>query len=168
MMCQLCNKAQATVHLTEISQNKEVQVLHACEDCARANGLGYKLSVKIEEVTAAAKANPLGRLVKDVPDVTCPGCGQTYAEFRQKVRAGCEKDYEVFREGIVPLLSKIHGATKHVGKVPPDAADALKKEGHLRELEREMEELVKAEQYEKAARIRDEIRKMREEKPGQE
>lgn len=165
MLCQLCNKAQATVHLTEVNHNRESQVLHVCDDCSRTHGIGYKLSVKIEEVTATVKGNPLGRLVKDVPDVTCPSCGLTYAEFRQKVRAGCEKDFEVFREGIVPLLQKIHGATKHLGKVPPDAADALQRERRLRDLEREMEALVKGEQYEKAAQIRDEIRKLSEEKP---
>lgn len=164
MMCQLCNKAQATVHLTEVSGNKEMQVFHICDDCSRAHGIGYKLAVKIEEVLATAKGSPLGR-VKDVPDVKCPACGLTYAEFRQKVRAGCEKDYEVFRDGIVPLLQKVHGATKHLGKVPPDTSDVLQRERRIRDLEREMEALVKAEQYEKAAQIRDEIKKLSEEKP---
>jgi len=164
MLCQICNKAQATVHLTEVAQNKLARDLHVCDDCARANGVGYKTSLQAQD--APAKGNPLGKLVKEAPEVTCPACGLAYSEFRQKVRAGCEKDYEVFREGIVPLLQKIHGATKHIGKVPPDAGDTLQRERRLRELEREMEDLVKREQYEKAARVRDDIRKLKEEKSG--
>ncbi len=37
MKCQLCNNNEATVHLTEIINNK-VSKLHICEECAREKG----------------------------------------------------------------------------------------------------------------------------------
>ena len=34
MLCQICEEQEATVHYTEILNNKAVE-LHLCEDCAR-------------------------------------------------------------------------------------------------------------------------------------
>jgi protein arginine kinase activator len=93
-------------------------------------------------------------------DVSCPTCGITYAEFRQKTRLGCANDYEVFRKALVPLLEKIHGGTQHGGKIPPQAGVKLARQRELFELRRELERHIKAEHYEEAARTRDRIRQL--------
>jgi protein arginine kinase activator len=151
MLCQVCENKPATIHITDIADGKK-KVLHLCEDCA-----GEK------ELTHGGGGIPslLKTLIgerKPASDVKCPECGISYEEFRAKGRFGCPKDYEVFAAELAPLLEKIHGAKKHVGRVPGGLLLDSGREDRLRKLRRELARAVKDEQYEQAARIRDEIR----------
>ena len=93
----------------------------------------------------------------------CPTCGISFAEFREKGRLGCPNDYEFFEESLTPLLEKIHGATQHRGRLPQGSLDeAGQRNDTLLRLRRELQQAVKAEQYEAAARLRDQIRKTEE------
>jgi protein arginine kinase activator len=81
------------------------------------------------------------------------------------MRIGCENDYELFKEELTELLQKIHGSSRHVGKTPPEAADEAKREveharreAELAKFRKELDDLVKAEKYEEAAKLRDKIR----------
>ena len=79
-------------------------------------------------------------------------------EFRKKGRLGCARDYEVFKNHIGDLLERVHGARAHVGRVPGTSdADSLRSQ-RLSTLKQQLEEAVRAEAYENAARLRDEIR----------
>ena len=51
--------------------------------------------------------------------LNCNSCGWTYTDFRSKGRLGCAEDYEVFENALTPLLKRIHGSTRHVGRVDP-------------------------------------------------
>ena len=89
----------------------------------------------------------------------CPHCGITFEEFRAKGRFGCPRDYEVFREALVPLLQKMHGgAQRHVGRLPRGQDEVETTVGdRLLQLRRELHEAITEEKYEDAARLRDEI-----------
>src|SRR6185503_16026073 len=90
----------------------------------------------------------------------CPSCELPYAEFRSRGRLGCPQCYDVFRAALEPLLEKIHGQGKHVGKAPggPPAGDRSR-EKHLVALRRQLQAAVKDENYELAAKLRDELKK---------
>jgi protein arginine kinase activator len=94
------------------------------------------------------------------PQPKCPECGITFEDFRTRGRFGCPKDYEVFRESLGPLLEKIHGSQKHTGRLPRGRAAIDPASGdRLLRLRRELQAAVGNENYEEAARLRDEIRK---------
>ena len=91
----------------------------------------------------------------------------SYAEFRQHGRFGCARDYEIFGEQIEKLLKRIHGAARYAGKKPgggavhpPPTRDEILRVRVL------LDEAVKAENYEEAARLRDQIRKLTDEPEG--
>jgi protein arginine kinase activator len=92
-------------------------------------------------------------------DVTCPFCGLSTTDFREIGRLGCPQCYPTFEEYLRGLLRRIHGGTHHVGKVylPPDptASDLQKR---LAALKKKLERAVEAEDFERAANLRDEIR----------
>lgn len=90
----------------------------------------------------------------------------TYREFKNKARLGCAEDYEVFKKGLVPLLEKIHGSAQHYGKVPATASPELVRMKELKELQRELERLVKIEEFERAAKVRDKIKHLRSQPPN--
>jgi protein arginine kinase activator len=75
-------------------------------------------------------------------------------EFRSRGRLGCPRDYEVFARGLLPLLQRAHGATRHVGKAArrsPSASRRLLLRAQLRRA-------IAREDFELAARLRDQLR----------
>ncbi|OHB75728.1 MAG: hypothetical protein A2Z34_06060, partial [Planctomycetes bacterium RBG_16_59_8] len=128
MLCEMCKKQNANVHVTEI-HNTEKRELHLCERCASAKGVADKFQLSIPEILGSLIA-PLGKAAAEgVAALKCPQCGLGQKEFMNKARFGCSNDYLLFRDSIRSLAEKIHGSSHHAGKVPPGLEVRLKKEG---------------------------------------
>ena len=163
MKCDSCADKVATVHLTEIV-NKKKKELHLCEECAREKGVSVKAQLLPQpepppaETTAVAKAPPAALARADEPSVSCPVCGLTFQEFRASGRLGCANDYVAFKKGLLPLLEKIHGHTvDHKGKVPANVGARLERQKRVAALRVQLHQAIQSEEYESAARLRDEI-----------
>jgi protein arginine kinase activator len=89
---------------------------------------------------------------------TCPVCGISFSEFRKGGRLGCPYDYVVFEQDLEPLLINIHGAQKHLGKVPKNIGGAPKRHFQLKRLRSALQRAIEAENYEDASAIRDKIK----------
>jgi protein arginine kinase activator len=153
VLCQSCGQNPATIHFTEI-KNDTKRELHICEACASAQGLGGSVPIPpiLANLVQGVRRGGLGG------DLRCPDCGITFEEFRTKGRFGCPRDYEVFGEALGPLLDKIHGARAHTGRLPRGRTVAsTEASDRLLRLRRDLQEAVRAEHYEDAARLRDEI-----------
>jgi protein arginine kinase activator len=163
MKCENCHKNPATFHYVERENEQIVKDIHLCEECTRQKGIQnvqFSLSTVLGQLIDPQAAGG-GPVSKEMADLTCPRCGITYLEFRQKTRLGCAQDYEVFRKALVPLLEKIHGHTQHKGKSPsPGGGAKMSRQKVLFDLRRELETQIKAEHYEEAARLRDQIRQL--------
>lgn len=159
MDCQSCHSRKATVHLTDIVNNKEKREVHLCEQChSQQQGTsGMEIMGLISSAFGAA-AKTAG--AETAAEPTCATCGLAYSEFRSRGRLGCPQCYEVFRTALEPLLEKIHGKCQHVGKTPggPAAADRSR-EKHVVALRRQLNAAVKDENYELAARLRDDLKR---------
>jgi protein arginine kinase activator len=156
MNCEKCHKNHATIHLTAIEGGAKKEA-HLCEECARQTGVHLKFNLSIGDLLGSLMEPAAAKAPKAV-GLRCPECGITYAEFKAKARLGCAKDYEIFKAELVRLLEKIHGATEHAGKAPPSADAATRKENELVRLRKDLERVVKSEDFERAAEIRDRIR----------
>jgi protein arginine kinase activator len=158
--CDKCDKP-ATIHLTEIVGGEKIEK-HLCEDCASAEGITIKANIPISQLledfvlqTSGEDAGP----AEDQP--VCEACGQSWSEFREEGQFGCPNDYEVFSKALVPMLMQMHeGASQHVGKVPHRAGQAQKRQNEMLRLRGELKQAVAAEDYERAAQIRDRIRQV--------
>lgn len=163
MKCSRCAKP-ATLHITEI-RHGAVQALHLCESCAKEY-LSSSSLVESEEPSDALAAQ-LEQLDEDIQsDLSCPNCGITFQEFRQQGRLGCPHDYVAFEDELMPLLENIHGETQHVGKFPKRAPKSSKRQYELIRLRNSLKAAVEEEQYEDAARLRDEIQSLESELAG--
>ena len=159
MVCENCGSTDAVVHLTQIVNN-EMSTHHLCETCAAEKGL---------ESTPDTSNSPLVDVIAQMTQESardtqpseseCSFCGLSFDGFRQTGRLGCPHCYETFSDHLPRLLRRIHGSTKHVGKVylPPDPT-ASDMEKRLEGLRRKLERAVQSEDFERAAEIRDEIR----------
>jgi len=160
--CQVCKKNLATVHLTEIIKNKKREI-HLCEDCAGKKGVAFKsYQFSIPDLLSSLVNSQAAQEIAKMSQIKCPVCGLSYLEFRQHGRLGCATDYTVFKEGLIPLLEKIHGSAEHLGKIPGSSGDAREMSKELIELRQALKRAVDNEDYEQAASIRDRIRKLEE------
>ena len=171
MTCDICAKKKATVHLTEIV-DEQMSEMHLCEECARQKssqmeqqfGLGDLLAgLSDPGKTAASKESDKVSVLK------CSRCGLPYEDFRKFGRLGCGECYTSFKEHLTGLLRKIHGSNKYLGKTPstyPDGQKESLSEGSiallpsddLEDLKQQLKSAISAEDFEKAALIRDKIR----------
>ena len=90
----------------------------------------------------------------------CPVCGLTWNHFKQTGLMGCAHDYQMYESKLLPLLKRAQeGAGEHVGKVPrkKQSQETDRQVTSLR-LRRELQKAIDAENYEQAARLRDQLR----------
>lgn len=162
MRCENCNERDATVHLTEIVNDTKKEI-HLCEECARQKGVTIKAqlhNLSIPEFVGHLAETP--GPASEEEDATCETCGLTFAKFRSQGKLGCPDDYVVFREPLLGLLERIHGGTQHRGKVPSRATTEIARQKELMQLREELRNAVDAENYERAAQLRDRIRTIEE------
>lgn len=166
MKCDVCKEAEATVHLTQIISGA-MHKIDLCEGCAKAKGVsdptGFSLADLLlglgQTETPAAPA-------QSVAEVRCPSCGMTQSDFKKSGRLGCSRCYDTFAEALAPLLKGMHKGEQHIGKTPPGRAESLATIERLKALRRELDQAVKAENFEAAAELRDRIRRMEMEGKG--
>lgn len=163
LKCDLCTKP-ATVHLTQIVNNK-VHKVDLCEECAQAKGVTDPSGFSLADLLLKASLNP-----ESATDaVRCEQCGFTPNDFKKHGRFGCPACYETFKGMVEPMLSSMHNGTSHTGKVPQTALARKSLYDRLTTLETDLNEAIKTERYEDAARYRDEINQVKqafEQKPA--
>src|SRR3989338_1987324 len=106
MLCEVCGKKEATVHLTEVVNDK-ITKLHLCENCAKEKGSEMEEHFGLNDLLAGLA--DLGTTVepKHAESIKCPKCGFTYQDFSRVGRFGCGECYEAFKKHIAPLLKRI-------------------------------------------------------------
>jgi len=171
MQCDVCGKKKATVHLTEIV-DEQMTELHLCEDCAREKSSQMEQQFGLADLLAGLADFGKQTKTPESPQAACPNCGLMYDDFRKLGRLGCSQCYESFQSQLSTLLKKIHGASHHLGKTPGvgtmGASTAtgtvvpavLSPAQVLQALKDQLAQAVKAEDFERAATLRDKIREL--------
>jgi len=157
--CDKCERP-ATNHSVEIVKGQKLEK-HLCDYHAAQEGL----SAKAVAQQHASLPQLLDTFVKaqtgqgvEPSDAACQTCGMTFREFREHSLLGCPDCYRSFEKALSPLLERAHdGATHHVGKVPRRAGANEQRQQQLSHLRKRLGEAVTEEDYELAARLRDEI-----------
>ncbi|MDR2738136.1 MAG: UvrB/UvrC motif-containing protein [Puniceicoccales bacterium] len=187
--CQFCGRP-ATVHMTQIVNNKTT-VIRMCSECAAKQGLFDKSGFPFALLSSLGEALFAGtRNAAMASGLICSKCGCTPMSFKETGRLGCPncyKDLKLLVDGIVESSQKgVHHKGKHPkshtivevekartlgGNDAPLAInqatnqDSKKKpfsgSKRLDELQRMLNVAIKAEQYEEAAKLRDEIRNLK-------
>ena len=147
MFCNRCGCNEAVVHYSPI-ENGELMELHLCELCAEQEGLGHQPKFSVSYFLKESHA-----------PITCPHCGLSYELFSERGRLGCCQCYDVFSHFLDDLLKTVHGRSVHEGKCPENSIQITQNK-KLERLKKELKRVIKVEQYEVAAQLRDEIRSL--------
>jgi protein arginine kinase activator len=162
MKCDLCDKP-AVVH--EVTVNSGVKnELHLCEEHARAHGIALPGHQPINQLLTQFTVSQTPSRRPSSARKACPSCGLRFAQFRQSGVLGCSDCYETFERQLTPMIERAqNGGTSHAGKCPRRVGTSLDRQLQIRRLVKEMEEAVAAEQYERAAELRDQLQDMEQE-----
>ncbi len=99
----------------------------------------------------------------------CEKCGASFEEIAKTGRLGCAECYKTFRRQLLPVIQRIHGTARHKGKTPTSSALRILdtnqqmvpvQESPLEEKKRQLQQAVEAQEYERAAVLRDEIKEL--------
>ena len=158
--CEVCGEKPAKIHVTKIENGKKMTI-HMCQDCARKQAAEsaqskFSLSGLLGGFLAQEGGEPTP---KEEEMLTCSGCGQTYRAFKESGKLGCSECYDTFEKQLMPLLKKIQKGDHHIGKRPSSGVEPTPEE-QLRESRREMQRAIANEEFERAATLRDEIRRL--------
>lgn len=172
MLCERCGKNQATTYFKEVINGK-VRELHLCRECSEE--LGSEFFTGVGNFADFGFGSLLGSLFSQAlptmpaPQKRCSYCGCSLEELAQNGQVGCPHCYQEFYGQLLPSIERIHGKTRHIGKVPHSASGGLRLHREIEELKRELNEAVAAQEYEKAAQLRDKINALQaeEQKPGE-
>lgn len=155
MLCQNCKKHTATVHLTDLIGG-EKQERHLCEACASKEGVMIKQHVSINDVLNSFLMCQAG--IQELSKVKCPECGLSFVEFKSQGLLGCPNDYDAFGESLDSVIQRAQdGHTHHTGKSPGEVVVIDPLQQQRLDLQRELRAAVESEDYERAARLRDQI-----------
>lgn len=158
MLCQKCHKNLATVRYAEVVDG-QVTEQHLCEECVsrqQSEAAGFELSGPpplVRKVPAERVAREAMRTQR-----ACPSCGMLLSHIVESGRVGCGRCYEHFGGQVESMLEALQRSLQHRGKVThlDDARARLR--GDLQSKRSLLRSMLRAENYEEAARLRDEIR----------
>lgn len=182
MLCDNCKKREANVMYSE-NINGAKKELHLCEECSEKLGIGkmdFDISKDLSnlfgnfmEGFATPEFMPLFEHMKDIQ---CEQCGFTFDDIVETGKLGCGKCYETFEEKLEPILKRIQGNTRHIGRIGKISSNEIKgsvdknqkeetkndnenQKSEVESLQEQLKQAIKEERYEDAAKIRDEIKK---------
>ena len=171
MLCDRCKKNEATIHIETIHDGKRVKT-NLCAECAKEEekggahaAFGFNLAeVLFHQMTGKPSAPAAPPEKNPADDIVCPECQWTLEKIRKhNGQLGCTRCYETFGPMISDVLGKVQKNGVHTGKRPgrrARAEGAMKIE--IERLKRRLDDAVHREEYEDAARFRDEIRRLEE------
>ena len=110
MLCDLCNKNRATVHLTEIVKGK-VMELHICQKCSQLKADEIKL--KLDASGQINDADLSISIENEGERLYCSFCGLKFSDFKKDGRLGCAHCYTVFKAQLMPIIRRMHGRSRH-------------------------------------------------------
>lgn len=180
MLCDICKKNPATIHIQEIAGN-EKKTLHLCQECAQKKAQedssfqAFNLAEVLYNISNQLNPQEVRKPDTEHSGIFCPTCGWDYASFRKTGRLGCPDCYNAFRDTLKSVLGAMHRGTTHTGKIPceyhgpaPEKGEinfaAFRKE--LEKLQNGLNSAVASEEFERAAILRDKINELKERLTG--
>ncbi|MEW5701063.1 MAG: UvrB/UvrC motif-containing protein [Candidatus Zixiibacteriota bacterium] len=167
MKCENCGEREASVHFTQIRDNRKTE-MHLCKECAKSKGFHNPLDdvpfPLAEFLTSMVQrgstpSDPIARLV-------CPECGMRFLDFSRIGRFGCGHCYTAFRAPLEDLFRKVHGATRHRGR-NPDTRETTRQSPVEEEVrvKEDLKRAIEREDFELAAELRDRLKALTAESP---
>ncbi|MFM2297256.1 MAG: hypothetical protein RL117_963 [Verrucomicrobiota bacterium] len=170
MKCDFCDQ-KATVFLTQLVEGQMKKVC-LCESCAQEKGVTDPTGFSLADMlisgtpTSAIIGSPIFSKKRPSDEKKCPHCGFSADDLSRVRRFGCSECYDVFRSEMEMILPGMQMGMCHVGKVPRGQEEKHLHEEKMEQLRTQLDQAIESENYEAAARLRDELRTLETLSPG--
>ncbi len=155
MYCENCGSNVATTYIKRVINGIKTEK-HLCSNCASELGFTAQ-NGNFSNVLTSMFNDMAGIKTSDTRRCSC--CNSSFSDIAKSGKVGCPNCYNEFLNELLPYIKRIHGNVKHIGKIPNMLPLAVTSEkDKLSILKDELSILVKNEEFEKAAKIRDQIR----------
>ncbi|MGE5421786.1 MAG: UvrB/UvrC motif-containing protein [Ignavibacteriales bacterium] len=168
MNCDECKTNPAAVHIAQMANGQQVE-MHLCLQCAAQKGLGlfnmgdaFSLPKLLGSFFGYGPAQS-GQQSPVEQGEKCLNCGTSFDQIAHQGRLGCSQCYEEFQNQLEPILRRVHGNSLHIGKIPQRGAGKVKLKREIDQLKASLQACIAEERYEKAAELRDVIKKLEKE-----
>jgi protein arginine kinase activator len=171
MLCERCKNNIATIHMTEIMNGSKKEI-HVCEECVEKDFIlpYFKMSFAelFRSLTSGNKGlfdrpseSPILKKKRQLKVRKCSACNSEYTGIDLFTDLGCPNDYQLFSNQIDGLLRKYNnGNSVHTGKLPLGSLEKTRRENRSMLLHMRIDNAVKNEDYELAAKMRDKLREL--------
>ena len=159
MLCQHCKQREANVQFTKII-NGEMVKYFLCDQCAKNTpevNFVFNPGIITDFLQSLFNFTTNPQTIKEE---FCPQCGRRLSEITQSGKLGCSGCFDKFQAELEPILRKIHGGGRNVGKIPLRRGAAIRERVEIDKLKEKLQELVRKEEFEAAAIVRDQIREL--------
>lgn len=154
MLCQRCKKNEATVRLLQ-NVNGIKSELVLCSECANKENNDMLFP---SDLFSGFFSDSIFGSYRREEQKKCPKCGLTKSGLASSGRPGCAECYNFFAEELDRIIYGIHGNARHNGSAPGKRAEQIAKQKEIEALKDEQRKAVEAQDYEKAAELRDKIK----------
>ena len=160
MLCQICQKKQATTHIKSIL-NGEVTEYDLCPECAKKMGYG-NIFADMNSDFSSLLGSFFGMGKEQVlpNSKRCSTCGSSFSDIARRGKVGCADCYSVFYEKLLPTIRRIHGNTEHIGKTAESAGEQNRIQNQVENLKSQLQKAIDNQEFEKAAELRDRIKEL--------
>lgn len=180
MLCENCGKREANVRYSE-NINGRRKELNLCEECSKKLGINqidFNMPIDFSsflggfmDELSTPEFMPMFNTLKETK---CNTCHSTFEDIINTGMIGCQDCYDIFEEKLDPIIKKIQGSNKHIGRIGKiidnkiDEKNTSKEsnqkeknnENNIAMLQEKLKKAIKEERYEDAAKIRDEIKNL--------
>lgn len=149
------------MHVKKILNNS-ITEFHLCAECANKK-FGAPEDIPPQIFLPNIIANLIPAFTENQAQLQytkekCPVCGYSFLDFINTGLLGCSNCYNVFAAELNEIIRKLHGSNQHKGKIVSRSFGTLKAKRSIEDLKTQLDELVKLEKYEEAAKLRDKIK----------
>ena len=155
MLCESCGEMEANVYLTHIVADVAKKI-HLCEECAAKSGINVQGCVSLPDFLMGMGSLDENDASSASPKI-CASCQMRLSDFKKTSRLGCPVCYDTFGPELNHMIASMQKGSKHVGGAPSKATGDSGVDPRIEILHRALEQAVSSENYEDAARLRDEI-----------
>lgn len=166
MICEKCKEREAVLNLSQMIDG-EITDIWLCEKCVKKFGRTIFNDITGDRENYASFNNLLSIIFEDIgkkkekAKIQCSKCGTTLKDIENRRLIGCEECYKIFEKDITKMVEKNNTYNEHKGEIPNRLGEKIKNKRIIRELEKELEIAIAIEAYEKAAKLRDEIKSLK-------
>lgn len=165
MLCEKCNKNNATVHFQQNVNGQQTEY-HLCNECAaELNILNMQptFSNMFDGFLNSFLNSDNFIKTSQITNHICPTCSSTINDIKNTGRLGCADCYTTFADYLEGVLKNIQFGNNHTGKIPKKAGGEIKTKREIENLKIKLAKAVENEEYEEAAKLRDRIKELEKE-----